>query len=91
MTYSIGMDKQKRIQKARAKSRLASHVRDYWYRKRKQLALLCAEAGEPCAASYLHQVASGRRKARPDLAKVIVQVSGDELTEQDGADYCYLQ
>ncbi|WNZ54809.1 hypothetical protein QT397_18260 [Microbulbifer sp. MKSA007] len=91
MTYSVGMDKHTHIQKARAESRLASYVRDYWYRKRKQLAHLCTEAGEPCAASYLHQVASGRRKARPHLTKVIVQVSDGELTEQDGADYCYLQ
>ncbi|WP_444886727.1 hypothetical protein [Microbulbifer sp. JMSA008] len=91
MTYSVSMEKQIRIQKARAESRLASYVRDCWYRKRKQLAHLCAEAGEPCAASYLHQIASGRRKARPDLIKVIVQISDGELREQDGADYCYLQ
>ncbi len=83
------MDIQKRKQISRAASRLATHVRDDWYRKREDLARLCAEVGEPCTAAYLHQVASGRRKARPGLAKAIVDISGGVLTEQDGADYCY--
>lgn len=85
------MDIQKRKQQSRAATRLATHVRDNWYRRREELARLCSEVGQPCTGTYLHQVASGRRKARPGLAKAIVDVSGGALTEQDGADYCYLQ
>lgn len=81
-------DKLKRQQRLAA-TKVATYVRETWCRRRNELSRLCAQHGHPVARTYLHQIASGRRKASPAVVRVLVRVSNGDLTDQDGADYCY--
>lgn len=85
MTYSYRMKDE--IQQKRASTRLATYVREDWYRKRGRLAELCAEQGQPVSKYYLHQIASGRRRASPELAEAIVAVSKGKLKSKHILDY----
>lgn len=77
------------IQQQRAATTLATHVRDDWYRRRSELAELCAKHGQPVAKSTLHQIASGRRKASDKLVRAIVAASKGKLKKRDIFEYLY--
>lgn len=74
----------------RAATNLATHVREDWKRKRGELAERCTQLGQPVAKSYLHQIASGRRRASPELARAIVAASKGKLKRKDIMEYLYV-